>query len=342
MSEDINDLAKNKSLPEDPAEKAEPVTRAAKQEADDAKRIVTVRQMLKEAHDGIGRKVQDIITTGHHEIDRDTNGFQREFVWVFGAKSHWGKSSYIVMVADENLRRGKRVLIVSSEDPARLYGERLLMRRTRVDRYGMQNGKLRADERDRIVNAVSKAENVPVYVNAIGKSVEWACKQVRRLVLSEGIDLVAFDYLHAFDKEKRMDSDRRGVLNYIARTMSDTVKELGCAGIIFGQVTPDTKADIPDMYEIRDSKDVVNAADCVAIGFTPKGSVGRKDSPTGEVYKIAGADDRCVVLAKNKPGPGSSGRVYRMGSDQEHGCFDVVEDPMAKHYDALEEEMFFK
>lgn len=336
-SEDINDRAIGGTLPIDPTVEAKPVTKSAKLEAEDAKRVVTVKAMLNEAHGAIGKKTRDVITTGHYEIDRDTSGFQKEFVWIFGAKSHWGKSSYAVMVADENLKRGKRVLIVSAEDPSRLYGERLLMRRARVNRYGMQSGRLSSDELSRVTNVVSRGEDVPVYLNSIGKSVEWATKQVRRLVLSESIDLVMFDYLHAFDKEKNLNTDRRGILNYIARMMTDTVKELGCAGLIFGQVTPDTKADVPDMYEIRDSKDVVNAADAVAIGYMPKAQVER--NVNGQRVVVAEKDERCVVVAKNKPGPGPAGRIYRMGSDQEHGCFDIVDDPNRQFDDMLENDL---
>src|SRR5690606_40381223 len=53
-------------------------------------------------------------------------------IWVFGADTSWGKSSLFVSVADENLRRGKRILIVSAEDPPSLYGDRLLSRRAQV------------------------------------------------------------------------------------------------------------------------------------------------------------------------------------------------------------------
>jgi replicative DNA helicase len=247
-------------------------------------------------------------------------------VWVVGAKSSWGKSSYLVMVADENIQRGKRVLIVSAEDPDSLYGDRLLVRRTRVDRHRLSAGALWDDERDRVTAALRKAEDVPVYLDARGKSVEWAAKRVRRMVQSDGIDLIAWDYLHAFDQEKPgQNGDRRAQLNYISRVMTDTVKTTGKAGIIFAQVTPDTKSQVPDMYEIRDSKDVVNAAEVVAIGFEPAISIER--DVDGQKVVIADKSSKALVIAKNKPGPGPKGRVYGMGSDYKHGCFNVVECP---------------
>lgn len=339
QAEDINDLAQSGRLPADPRAHAEPANSRARQKSEDEARVLTVRQLLSGAMVNALQKKEkkDTLTTGHWEIDRDTDGFRSECVWVFGAKSSWGKSSYLIMVSDENIKKRKRVLIVSAEDPATLYGERLMIRRARVDRYRFTLGQLRPDERARVSDVAARGEDVPVYLDARGKSVEWAAKRVRTLVLSEGIDLVAWDYLHAFEKDKRIDDTRQG-LNYIARTMTDTVKTLGKSGIIFAQITPDTKELVPDMYTIRDTKDVVNAAEVVAIGFEPKAKIERDQN--GEKVVVAEAESRAIVLAKNKPGPGPKGRVYGMTSDREHQCFDVTPDPSDRFHEYTSDDAF--
>lgn len=328
-AEDLNDLAKQGRLPADPKVHAVPVNGQAREQAEEEARVVTVRQMLKSSLTRALRpkERQDILTTGHWEIDRDTGGFRKECVWVFGGKSSWGKSSFLVMVADENIKRMKRVLIVSSEDPESLYGDRLMIRRARVDRHRFAAGCLTRDEQGRVNDVAGAGEDLPVYLDARGKSVEWAAKRVRRMVAAEGVDLVAWDYLHSFDQEKPSpNGDRRNQLNYIARVMTDTVKTTGRAGVIFAQVTPDGKELIPDMYSIRDTKDVVNAAEVVGIGFEPVMKVER-----GAGVIAADAGSKAIVLAKNKPGPGPKGRVYGMKSDLEHQCFDAFEDPDEKH-----------
>lgn len=324
--EDLNDLAKQGRLPADIKAGAVPVNGQAKEQADDEARVVTVRHMLQRAMQRslIQKTHADILTTGHWEMDRDTGGFRPECVWLFGAKSSWGKSSYLVMVADENIKRGKRVLIVSAEDPESLYGDRLLVRRARVDRHRLEQGALRRDERDRVSGVVNAGEDIPVFLDARGKTVEWAAKKVRKLIASEGVHLVAWDYLHAFDQDKpSQQGDRRAQLNYISRTMTDVTKTSGCAGMIFAQVTPDGKDLVPDMYSIRDTKDVVNAAEVVGIGFEPAMNVSRE---AGVLAAEAGS--KAIVLAKNKPGPGPKGRVYGMASDKVHQCFDRFTDKM--------------
>ena len=320
---DINDLAKSGALPADPAKEAKPVNQKAREEAEEAARLVSLKSMLEDSAKRAFLPRQETLhlTTGHWEMDQDTGGFRRGCVWVFGAKSSWGKSSHLLMAADENIKRGKRVLIVSAEDPKDLYADRWMVRRARVSRYRFQNQSLDVYERDKIHNVIRGAEDVPVYLSAIGKGVEWAAKKVRQIIKAEGIDLVAWDYLHAFDNEKPM-KDRRSQLNYIARTMTDCTKTADVAGIIYAQITPDEKASgPPDMYVIRDTKDVVNAAEVVAVGFDASGKEKRGDQFVAE----PGA--RVVILAKNKPGPGAKGRIYAMKSDNTHGCFDVTEKP---------------
>lgn len=334
-AEDIADLAKRGELPVDVKAVAEPVSPKAKQDAEDARRLKTVRQILGDAAKRAleKRSEQRIITTGHWRLDRDTGGFRPKQVWVFGADTSWGKSSQLLMVADENIKRGRRVLIVSGEDPSEIYADRLLVRRsgdakTRINTYRMQHNLLDEDERRRVIEVASRAEDEPVYFEAMGKSVEWVCKRLRRIVPEEGIDLIAFDYLQAFDQEKPQ-NDRRLQLNYICRTMTDTIKELGTAGIIYSQITPPDEGKgkgggVPGKYSIRDSKDVSNGAEVIAIGFEPA-----KDMTSKEGRLLAAAGTKVIHLAKNKPGPGPKGKLYQMNWDGAHGCFDVVEDPMS-------------
>lgn len=334
---DINERRQRGDLPTDPSVEAVPVSRVAREQAEDEARLKTYRTLLSGAHERAitPKTAENQITTGHWEVDRDTGGFRPGFVWVFGAKSHWGKSSSLVMFADENIKRGKRVLIVSAEDPDALYADRLLMRRARVNRYRFSEGRLTPEEHRTVAEVVSRGEDVPVFLDAIGKSVEWAAKRVKKIIQAEGIDLVAWDYLHAFQKEKSFSETRQG-LNYIARVMTDTTKNANVAGVIYGQVTPDTKATVPDMYEIRDSKDVVNAAEVVAIGYQPSDKVER--DVDGQRVVVAEAGTRAIVIAKNKPGPGPAGRVYEMGSDKECGCFDVVRNEELERYQKMADE----
>lgn len=334
MTEDINEMHQQGKLPAEP--RGEAVNAKAKQKEADEKRLLSVRDVMRASWDETTNRdrSRNIITTCHYEIDRDTGGFCNEDVWVIAGKSQWGKTSYTIACADENIKRGHRVLIVSGEDRPSLYGERLILRRSKINRYRYSNNLMSSAELESGVATVTKAEDIPVYLDARGKSVEWAAKQVPKIVAAEGIDLIFWDYLQCFHKEKPA-QDQRLSITYIARMMTDVIKTSGKAGALLSQVTPDDKDMVPDMYSIRDSKDVANAAEVVAIGFFPRAAVER-DVGNQKVL-VAKEGERVMVLAKNKPGPGPMGRIYKMGSDTDRGCFTNVKPEVEMDYSWADE-----
>ncbi len=127
MSKDLNDKHQANELPADPGLGATPM-------ASEVPRIRTVAELL---HGGQARAnsklTRAMCTTGHYRVDDATGGLKPGFVWVFGADTNWGKSSFLIMLADENIKANRRVLIVSAEDDEKLYGDRLLVRRSRVN-----------------------------------------------------------------------------------------------------------------------------------------------------------------------------------------------------------------
>jgi|GEM_PF-6729437 len=330
---DENDKLRDGELPEDPRSGAEPVTPKAKATAEDEARVHTLSGLLRGAHERATtpRQARKILTTGHWKIDRDTGGFRPGHVWIFGAETNWGKSSFLTAVADENLREGHKVLIVTVEDPPEMYGTRLYTRRVQANARNVEAGHLTLEERHRAASL--QASNEPVLLDARDRSVEWAEKHARRLMLAENIDLVLFDYLHAFDSEKPRQGqgqERRMQVNYIARTLTNVIKSLNRAGVIFAQITcEDGKK--PTKYSIRDSRDVSNAAEVVALGWTPDVDQRRKerDEMTGRVTDgevIAKAGQRCVIVDKNKSGPAK--RLYSMNWNGDGAYFETVPRPM--------------
>lgn len=315
MTEDLNDQFKAGKLPSDPAQ-------GGKVMSVDVPRVHTVQELLHDSYQrALTPKQQQNLLTGHWEMDRITGGFRPGFVWVFGADTSWGKSSWLIMVADENIRAKRRVLIVSAEDDKSLYGDRLLLRRSRVSADNFKAQTFTLDERTQLEEAARKGEDQPVYLDARGRSVEWVAARTKELIKEHQIDLVAWDYLQAFDSDKRH-QDRRNQVTYVARTLTDVTKLAGIAGIQFSQITMTDGKAHPDKHCIRESRDVANAAEVVALGFTPDKPIKRKvDS-----VQIADAGERCVFLDKVKDGP--RGGLCRMAWDNKSACFNVViQDP---------------
>jgi replicative DNA helicase len=322
MSLDENDKLQAGVLPTDP-------TADTKIIAGDAPRVLTVRDLLRGSRIEADRKdKRSLTTTGNYKLDSITGGMMPGFVWVFGADTSWGKSSFLVMVVDENLKRKKRTLIVSVEDSEKLYGDRLMLRRTRNSANRLRGKKVTEEERDRMIAAESAAEEQPVFLDARGRGVEWVSRNVKQVVKEQDIDVVAYDYLQAFDNEKPQ-QDRRNQVTYIARTLTDITKSLDKTGIIFSQITVEKGKPMPDKHSIRESRDVSNAAEVVLLGFFPEKDVmGPSREPGRPPELVVAAGERAILVDKCKNGP--RGAILAMPWDNDSACFETVVDPEAE------------
>jgi len=312
-SSDENDDLKNGRASKDPKDGTAPIPIV------DGKRVpaptvLTVKELMEEsAARAMGEARQEFCTTGIHRLDDATGGLRPGHVWVFGADTSWGKSSFLVMIADDNIKKGKRVLIVSAEDAPTMYGDRLVVRRSMVRAKQYRDRSLSFEEKRRVQDMVRAAESVPVYLDARGKRAEWVAAEVKIAVAKHGIDLVAYDYLQEFRSSKNH-QDRRNEVAEVAAALRESIKTTGVTGIIFSQITVSEGKKHPDKHSIRESRDVSNAAEAVLLGFIPeKPIIAKKDK-----REVAKAGQKCILIDKAKDGLRG---VVALKWDNDSACF---------------------
>lgn len=317
-SPDINDRARTGALPTDPKQGARPMNERARNAAARELRVLSVKQVLQASMDrAIDTRPLPRCTTGHWEIDQATGGMRPGHVWVFAAETSWGKSSWLISIADENIRDGKRVLIVSSEDTEELYGDRLMARRARVVASHLRDKTLTPLELERVTRTAAQGEDIPLFVDARGVFLEDALPRIDRIIKSENVDLVAFDYLQEFKTKQRF-QDERVRFREIARMQRDVVKDNKRTGIIFSQITEIAGKKYPDKNSIRESRDVANAAEAILIGYEPKELIDRE----GADPILPGT--KCVKIDKAKDGWKKQVPLRWNG---ECACFELVAPP---------------
>lgn len=255
-------------------------------------------------------------TTGHYKLDQITGGLKPTFSWLIGADTSWGKSSFLIMIADENLRANRRVLIVSSEDSEELYGDRLMVRRSRVNALRYRDRKLTPDEMGAVTATAARAESVPVYVDAKGWKLEKLAPHIRTIIREERIDVVAFDYIQEFESEKRY-QDERIKFKSMARIMRNLGKEAKITTLIFSQLTLSDDTKQPTRANIRECKDIAHGSEVILIGYEPGSDI--VDKTTREVTAKAG--DKVIYVDKVKNGPKRL-RVV-MPWNEECACFET-------------------
>lgn len=316
---DEADMQKAGTLPEDPKSGTKVV--AAK-----VPRVLSVQQLLTGSRERafMRRDEAQIMTTGHYRLDEITGGVRRGFSWLFGADTSFGKSTWLVSFADENIKRKKKILIVSSEDPEEIYADRLMVRRARVDAMRFRDQKLEPAEMQRVLDVEQSAEPIPVYMDASRWPVEDLSLHLDKVITEQAIDAVCFDYIQEFKSSKRW-QDERVKFREIASMLRHVGKKRKVASILFSQLTLDENTKIPTRRNIRECRDIANASEVILIGFEPDTDI--KDK-AGTVVVNAGT--KCVLVDKVKNGP--RGGKVPLTWNSAHACFDAVPDPFSKKY----------
>jgi replicative DNA helicase len=287
---DDNDRLIAGTLPEDPADGTVVVSRGP--------RLLTVRHLLT-ASSKRAQSAQKagVITTGDWRIDGYTGGIQPGHGWILAAETSWGKSSYALAIADVNLKLGKAALIVSTEDDESIYGDRLLARRSGVSLAHIRDHTLNDDERSKITDVVAKAEPTPVYLDGRDIKEDELCRQIDAMVREYHVDLVIVDYLQSV-LASRQYQDERVRFRETAQRITHTCKAIKVPLIICSQITPDDSGKIPGKYRVRESKDVVHAAEAVLIGFELQNDWQNKRDPSQRIE----AGTKCINIDKAKCG----------------------------------------
>ncbi len=265
-TKDENDLLREGTLPKDAAE---------------GTRIISDAPRLRTAHDLLAgtmarvysREERRYSPTGHGMIDHMTGGFLPGWCWVIGADTGVGKSSLAIAFADTVLRSGRGAVIISVEDPEELYGDRLMLRRGRrgpnaADKINADRMRLRTlneVEKQIVMDVVNKAERKPIFLNAVGRSAEWIAKHLGKMLdeIPE-IDLVILDYIGEARSSKQ-NQDRRNEVSEVGNLVSGVVKSRKRCLIMLSQITVEDPNKFPRRNQIRESRDIVNAAEVVGL-----------------------------------------------------------------------------
>jgi replicative DNA helicase len=318
IHEDEADRNARGALPADPKSNVRPI-------GVPVPRVYTVLDLLKSSAERTGKPERNALrcTTGHYALDAITGGFRPGFTWLMGAGTSWGKSSWLVAVADQNIRLGKRVLIVSSEDDESVYGDRLMIRRTGIPAKTFRDEQMEFGLQRLITHAVATAEDAPVFVDARRFPVEELAGHLSKVIKENQIDLVAFDYVQEFRTRKRF-QDERIKFKEIASVLRHVAKDAKIAGLLFSQLTFDekSKAKFPTRNNIRDCRDMAHAAEVIVLGFIPEEDI-KGETKTGRETLIAQKGSKCLYVDKVKNGPRN--RVIELAWDDSRASFLTVE-----------------
>jgi replicative DNA helicase len=298
--------------------------------AEDETESATPRTMA-ELLNGVLEKAQsglkDVgVDACHGKLHRLLAGFRPKMITVLGARTSFGKSSYAIMVADEAMRRGDGVLLVSAEDGEETYGQRFMARRARVNAFNLRANNCKAPELERMGKWAARAETVPFFVDAVGKPAEWIARTIREQCEAREVKLVIIDYVQRIGTTKRT-QDKRTEITHAVSIISDAVKEAKAAGLFLSQLKrlDGNQTREPTMHDLKESGDIENMAEHVVLGWVIEESNGHDNAPRRS---------RFLKMEKNKDGPVDT-RAMPIPFDEATASFAIEpdDDPPPEEFD---------
>lgn len=253
------------------------------------------------------------IKTGLDDLDALVGGLRAGELTLIAARPSMGKTSFMLTLALNAARAGKRVLILSLEMSRLQLATRLLAMSTGVDAKRIREGD--KEQLDQVLPKVNGLGDLPIFIDqtTLG-TITHLCSEARRLK-QQGLDLICIDYLQLMDVElgafsKNFDT-RNLELAYISRTLKRLSIELEVPVVALSQLSrqTETRSDKrPVLADLRDSGALEQDADRVLTLY-------RDDyyDPNTETPNVVE-----VVVLKARNGP--TGRVLAY-FDKETGLF---------------------
>lgn len=205
------------------------------------------------------------IPTGFSDVDSIIGGLNKSDLIIVGARPGMGKTSFILNLARNAAKAGKRVAFFSLEMSRDQLAQRLLSLDSSVGINRLRKGGLTPDEWDRIATAAGELYNAQIFVD---ESSAITVQQIKAKVRRNKPDVVFIDYLQLLTAVTK--SDNRAVqVQEMTRDLKIMAKELAIPVVVCSQLsragTGRGVSHIPQLSDLRESGAIEQDADIVIM-----------------------------------------------------------------------------
>ena len=240
------------------------------------------------------------VPSGFVDLDRLTSGLQPGELIIVAGRPSMGKTTLVMNMAEHVALGEKRAVGVFSME---MSGPQLAMRMIgsvgRVDQHELRTGTFKEDDWSRLVEAVGKLNEAPLYIDdTAGLNVLELRSRARRLHRQcGGLSMVIVDYLQLMSGTGGGREENRATeIAEISRSLKSLAKELKVPVIALSQLnrSVDSRQDKrPMMSDLRESGAIEQDADLIL--FIYRDEVYNPDSPRKGIAEI--------IIAKQRNGP---------------------------------------
>ncbi len=214
------------------------------------------------------------LTTGYHDLDKMTSGWQNSDLIIIAARPAMGKTAFVLSMAknmsiDYNIPTAIFTLEMSNVQLAK----RLLSNVADLEGEKIKSGQLSPEEWDRLNQRSRKVFGAPLYLDETpGLSITELRTKARRLVRERGVKIIIIDYLQLMNASGMKLGSREQEVSTISRSLKGLAKELNIPIIALSQLnrSTETREDKrPVLSDLRESGAIEQDADIVCFIHRP-------------------------------------------------------------------------
>lgn len=210
------------------------------------------------------------ITTGLHDLDRMTGGWQGGQLVILAGRPAMGKSAVMLHFARSAATQGVPVCVYSLEMSEQELCDRLLLGCSNADKDGYKAGDISPESWTKLENAGASLSSLPIYLNSTaGISMRTIRAQCRLLQKRGQCGMVVIDYLQLLDtRTDNRNNNREREIAEATRAAKILAKELNIPVVMLSQLSRkvEERADkTPQLSDLRESGAIEQDADIVAF-----------------------------------------------------------------------------
>lgn len=214
------------------------------------------------------------LKTGFRDLDKKTAGFQKGDLIIIGARPAMGKTTMAQNLAYNIASINKKgVLFFSMEMAANEIVDRIISDVSGVDNWKMRTGNLSDEEFQKIGDALSEMDEIPIYIDDTSSmTIVELRNKARRAMHDHDIGIVIVDYLQLITGTDRYKGNRVQEVTEISRGLKILARELDIPVVALAQLSRNVTGredPRPVLSDLRESGSIEQDADLVMFLHRP-------------------------------------------------------------------------
>jgi replicative DNA helicase len=261
-----------------------------------AKLSGVISDVLRDIEHRLANNIKGV-RTGFYALDDMTDGLMPGQLWVISAYTSRGKSIFSEQLAVKAAEQGAGVLFTTLEMSARSSGQRIISRTAGVSAQLIRRGILGTDEKTKIADAISKLNQLPLYIyDRDNLQLPKILNQARLMHLQADIKVLVVDYLQLVQVPSVKADNVRERVSQACSAFKSLAKDLGIIVILVSQQSrpyerDPSKEPEPTIFGLKESGSIEQDADTILLLCRP------------EFFGRENFEKALVKLAKQREGP---------------------------------------